>query len=147
MTITVQFTVAMDSEQKQLGNAKEIKFECDFDGVDPGIIQRHAIQNMIVTWQGQIRRNWGLFLEGKLPKVVLFGAALFPGRTRGVAPPMTTERAEEFILSQDRLTQVRTAITLMEKVGMEVPEELLEEESQLISVKKQSESFIEAHDL
>ena len=86
-TTTVKFKVAMDAEQKAAKNFKEVEFECSFDGVAPSIIQRHAIANQVVTWQGQIRNNWSKFLEGKLPKVVTFGNPLFEGgrgRTRTI---------------------------------------------------------------
>ena len=89
-TTTVKFKVAMDAEQKAAKNFKEVEFECSFDGVAPSIIQRHAIANQVVAWQGQIRNNWSKFLEGKLPKVVTFGTPLFEGgrsRTR----PITEE--------------------------------------------------------
>ncbi|HUW44852.1 MAG TPA: hypothetical protein VMW50_03560 [Dehalococcoidia bacterium] len=86
-TTTVKFKVAMDAEQKAAKNFKEVEFECSFDGVDPSIIQRHAIANQIVIWQGQIRNNWDKFLSGKLPKIVTFGVPLFEGgrnRTRPI---------------------------------------------------------------
>ena len=86
-TTTVKFKVAMDAEQKAAKNFKEVEFECSFDGVDPSIIQRHAIANQVVAWQGQIRNNWDKFLSGKLPKIVTFGVPLFEGgrnRTRPI---------------------------------------------------------------
>ena len=90
-TTTVKFKVAMDAEQKAAKNFKEVEFECSFDGVAPSIIQRHAIANQVVAWQGQIRNNWSKFLEGKLPKVVTFGTPLFEGGRGGRTRPITED--------------------------------------------------------
>ena len=90
-TTTVKFKVAMDAEQKAAKNFKEVEFECSFDGVAPSIIQRHAIANQVVAWQGQIRSNWSKFLEGQLPKIVTFGTPLFEGGRGGRTRPITED--------------------------------------------------------
>ena len=95
-TTTVKFKVAMDAEQKAAKNFKEVEFECSFDGVAPSIIQRHAIANQVVAWQGQIRNNWSKFLEGKLPKVVTFGNPLFEGG-RGRTRPITEDDIRAYL--------------------------------------------------
>lgn len=128
-TVTVQFKVAMDNEQKKAGNTRDVKFECSFDGVNMDDVKRLAIQQQIVRWQAQIRNNWDKFISDGLPRVVTFGNPLYES-ARGAAP-MTPERAEEFLMNADRLTQVRAAINLMEKAGMDVPDQLLEEEYNL----------------
>lgn len=96
-TTTVKFKVAMDAEQKAAKNFKEVSFECTFDGVAPSIIQRHAIANQIVAWQGQIRSNWDKFLSGQLPKVVTFGTPLFEGKRGGAARPITEDDIRAFL--------------------------------------------------
>ena len=90
-TTTVKFKVAMDAEQKAAKNFKEVTFECSFDGVAPSIIQRAAIANQVVAWQGQIRSNWSKFLEGQLPKIVTFGTPLFEGGRGGRTRPITED--------------------------------------------------------
>lgn len=144
-TVTVEFKVAMDEEQRKAKNIHNVKFECSFDGADMDMVKRLAIQQQVVRWQQQIRANWNKFLSDGLPSTIAFGVPLYEGKRSG-ATPMTAERAEEFLLNQDRLTQVRTAITLMEKVGMEVSVELLEEESLLIEAQN-SEVEVEQEDV
>lgn len=130
-TTNVKFKVAMDNEQKKLGNIKDITFDVSFDGVDPSVIQKAAIANMIVQWQGQIRSHWTEFTEKGLPEVVTFGNPLFASRGRAAAAPLTSEAALTHIKGQDRLTQITMAIDLMESIGQDVPDDLLEEELQL----------------
>jgi len=96
-TITVEFSVAMDSEQKRLNNVKKVKFECSFDGVATDVIQRHAIANMVVQWQGQIRGHWTEFVNGELPKTVVFGQPLFNSGRRATVRPMTEDEKKDFI--------------------------------------------------
>lgn len=124
----VTFKVAMNAEEKKAKNEKTVVFEVDFAGVGQDILQKHAVANMIVMWQSQIRSHWTEFTQGELPKKVTFGAPLFSGGRRSTCPVITVEKAEEHLLGQDRLTQVRMAIKCMRAAGMEVPDNLLEEE-------------------
>lgn len=124
----VTFKVAMNAEEKKAKNEKTVEFEVDFANVPTDIIQKHAVANMIVMWQSQIRSHWTEFVSGELPKKVTFGQPLFTGGRRSTCPVITVEKAEEHILGQDRLTQVRMAIKCMRAAGMEVPDALLEEE-------------------
>ena len=39
-TVTVEFKVAMDEEQRKAKNIHNVKFECDFDGVDMDMVKR-----------------------------------------------------------------------------------------------------------
>ena len=97
-TTTVSFKVSMDKEQMLLKNFKEVKFECSFDGVAPSLIQRHAIANQVVAWQGQIRANWDKFISGELPKVVTFGNTLFEStRVRTISKPVTEDDVRKFL--------------------------------------------------
>ena len=97
-TTTVKFNVSMDKEQMLLKNFKEVKFEVSFEGVEPSLIQRHAIANQVVAWQSQIRNNWDKFISGELPKVVTFGNTLFEGgRTRTVVKPVTEDDVRKFL--------------------------------------------------
>ena len=137
--VTVEFNVAMDAEQKKAGNVKKVKFECSFDGVDPGVVQRHAIANQVVAWQGQIRNSWDKFISGELPKVVQFGQPLFSGG-RGAQVPMTKEKATEFLKGQSRLEQVRAIISMMESSKMDVPQGLYDEEELLTMEQAEAEA-------
>ena len=97
-TTTVSFKVSMDKEQMLLKNFKEVKFECSFDGVDPSLIQRHAIANQVVAWQSQIRNNWDKFISGELPKLVTFGNTLFEStRVRTISKPVTEDDVRKFL--------------------------------------------------
>jgi hypothetical protein len=88
----------MDKEQMLLKNFKEVKFECSFDGVAPSLIQRHAIANQVVAWQGQIRNNWDKFISGELPKIVTFGNTLFEStRVRTISKPITEGDVRKFL--------------------------------------------------
>ena len=92
----VEFTVARDAEAKKLKDVEKVTFECTFDGVEPSIIQQHAIANMVVAWQSQIRNNWKEFLKGELPKTVTFGQTLFSGRKPAVSRPPTEQEIRDF---------------------------------------------------
>ena len=127
---TVTFKVSMNEEERKAGNTKDVRLEVTFDGVDDGLVRRYAVQHRVIAWQAQIKNNWDDFIAGKMPTKVKFDEPLFAPKRTGVAP-MTPERAEEYLLNADRLTQVRAAINLMEKAGMDVPDQLLEEEYNL----------------
>lgn len=78
----VKFNVAKNAEAKKVGNVETVEFEITFEGVPSEVIAKHAVANMIVAWQSQIRNNWDKFTKGELPKVVTFGEPLFEGRTK-----------------------------------------------------------------
>ena len=96
-TTTVSFKVAMDKEQKDLKNFKNVKFEVSFDGVPLSTIQKHAISSQVVAWQSQIRNNWDKFISGELPKIVTFGTPLFEGKRTVVTKPITEEDIRAFL--------------------------------------------------
>ena len=84
----VEFTTAMDAEQKKAGNVEKVSFVVSFVDVDEETIRKHAIANCVVGWQSQIRNNWDKFIDGELPKVVTFGEPLFaPKRVKTVVKP------------------------------------------------------------
>lgn len=95
-TVNVKFTVAMDAEAKKAGDVKTVEFECSFEGVDEDTITKHAVANMVVAWQSQIRNNWEKFIKGELPKAVTFGVPLFEGRGRAAAT-ITPEGIKAFL--------------------------------------------------
>jgi hypothetical protein len=138
----VTFKVAMNAEEKKAKNEKTVEFEVDFTNVPMDTLQKHAVANMIVMWQSQIRSHWTEFTQGELPKKVTFGVPLFAGGRRGTCPVITVEKAEEHILGQDRLTQVRMAIKLMRANNMDVPDALIEEEVLLKMMQEEEQEVV-----
>src|SRR3990167_9348648 len=96
MTQKVEFKVSMCEDDRKAGKTKKVEFEVDFTGVSQDTLRTLAISCQVIRWQAQIKSHWTEFLEGKLPKVVQFGAPLFSGM-KGAPAPMTTERATEFL--------------------------------------------------
>jgi hypothetical protein len=95
-TTTVTFKVALGDVERKAKDFKVVKFECSFEGVSQDTIQRAALQNQIVAWQGQIRSNWDKFISGELPKIVTFGNPLFAGK-RGGRGPITEADVKAFL--------------------------------------------------
>lgn len=89
--MNVEFKIAMDAEQKRLGNVKDVNLEVSFDDVDFAIVQKHAVANMIVQWQNQIRSHWTDFVNGKMPTEIKFGDPLFEGGRRATVRTMSME--------------------------------------------------------
>ena len=88
------FNISMDNEAKKAGDIRKVELEVSFEGVPDETIRKHAMANMTVAWQNQIRGNWTAFDEGKLPNEITFGEPLFATRR---AAPMTPESAKAFI--------------------------------------------------
>lgn len=95
----IKFKVAMDNEQKKLGNVEEITLDVDFEGVPDAIVRKAALAHAVVSWQSQIRSHWTDFKEGKLPTSVTFGNPLFTSTRRVAIAPITQETALAFIQS------------------------------------------------
>jgi len=131
MTQKVEFKVSMCEEDRKAGKTKKVEFDVDFTGVSQDTLRTLAISCQVIRWQAQIKSHWTEFLEGKLPKVVQFGAPLFSGM-KGAPAPMTTEKATEFLKGQSRLEQVRAIISMMETNKMDVPQGLYDEEELLV---------------
>ena len=141
MTQKVEFKVSMCEDDRKAGKTKKVEFEVDFAGVSQDTLRTLAISCQVVRWQAQIKSHWTEFLEGKLPKVVTFGAPLFSGM-KGAPAPMTTEKATEFLKGQSRLEQIRAIISMMEASKMDVPQGLYDEEELL--TMEQAEAKIAA---
>jgi len=90
------FRVAMDNEQKAIKNRYKVTIDVDFTGVPTEVIEKHAIANMKVHWQSQIRNNWDKFIKEGVPAKMTFGDAIYTS-TKSV---MTEEKAEAFITNK-----------------------------------------------
>lgn len=90
------FNISMDAEAKKAGDIHKVTLDISFEGVPQEVIEKHAMANMTVAWQNQIRNNWDKFEDGKLPEVVTFGDPLFESRK---AAPISTDSAKKFIES------------------------------------------------
>ncbi len=86
----IKFTIAMNNEEKKAKNTKEVIMNVNFDGVDPALIQKHALANMKVHWQAQLRNNWDKFIEDGTPDTITFGEPLYESAGR---KPLTPEAA------------------------------------------------------
>lgn len=84
------FNIALNKEAKEAGDIRKVELDISFEGVPDEIIRKHAMANMTVAWQNQIRNNW----EADLPETVIFGEPLFASRR---AAPMTQANAADYI--------------------------------------------------
>lgn len=120
----VTFKVKMDKDSV----AEEITLNVDFDGVADELIRKHAMANMVVVWQGQIRTHWTEYKEGKMPDSTTFGVPLFAGKRGGVTvvKKVTLESAKKWANEGTELEQLLKKIDLLEGMGIDVPIELLD---------------------
>ncbi len=117
----ITFKVKMDKHS----DAHEVKLNVSFDDVDEAIIQKHALANCVVGWQGQIRNHWDAFVEGKMPTEVTFGNPLFAStRGRTIVKQVTVDSAAEFLNGKSELNKLTALIDMMEKAGMDIPEDM-----------------------
>jgi len=92
----ITFNVSKDADAKKAGDVHEVEFEIIFDLVDDELIHKHAVANMVVAWQNQIRSNWEKFIADGLPDSITFGVPLYESRR---AAPMTEDNILRFIES------------------------------------------------
>ena len=117
----IKFTVKM----YKYSDKEEIILNVGFDGVEDEIIQKHALANMVVTWQGQIRTHWDAYKEGKMPTDITFGVPLFgASRGRTVTKKITSESANAWLNEGSKLDQLNKKIEMIESMGMEVPDHM-----------------------
>ena len=121
ITMKVEFKVAMDAEQKKLGNAQTITLDVDFDGVDDDTIRKHAIANCVVGWQSQIRNHWTEYVDGKLPESIKFGDPLFT-TARVKTRPMTDD---EMIAYVKALPEEQQADMIDQMIGNTLENEIV----------------------
>ena len=100
-----KFNIALNKEEKEAGNIRKVVLNISFEGVSEDTIRKHAMANMTVAWQNQIRNDW----EGELPEEVIFGEPLFASRR---AAPMTAEGAKKMLL--DNLSPEKMAEVIAE---------------------------------
>jgi len=131
--INVEFTVAMNAEEKKAGNIRKVALQVNMPEV-PKVVEDHAMANYKVALQSQFRNNWDAFLKGTYPKVVEFGQAIFSTRTRAVVRELTSEELAAKVIILPELARLSLLIDLMTKAGIEVPEEMLERELELKKV-------------
>jgi hypothetical protein len=118
----VTFKCARDMESKKLGQEKTFKMQVLFEGVSDEIIRKHAIANMVVSWQSQVRANWGK----ELPATVTFGQALFESkRSSGLT-------VEQQALNMNRKAQLELIMKLM---GDNCPPEIEQEYDALVDAE------------
>ena len=85
-----KFNVSMNAEAKKDGEVTEVILDVSFEGVSEDDIRKHAMANMKVHWQAQIRNNWDKFIEDGVPETVIFGVPLYESAGR---KPLTPESA------------------------------------------------------
>jgi hypothetical protein len=105
--ISVTFEVAMDAEQKKLGNVEKVKFVLEFPEGCEDQVQSDAVAHQIVKFQQQIRSNWDSFIKDGVPERVTYGQPLY-GRRTATRPP----------------TQAEIEAVMMQKISQLTPEGL-----------------------
>lgn len=88
--VSVTFEVAMDAEQKKLGNVEKVKFILEFPEGCEDQVQSDAVAHAIVKFQQQIRSNWDTFIKAGVPKRVTYGQPIY-GRKVASRPPTEAE--------------------------------------------------------
>ena len=126
---TITFKVAMDKEQAALKNTHTVTINVERPADIPDIIWSHAVANYKVKLQGQIRPNWDKFITDTFPKTLAFGETLY-AKAQPVAK-ITTESASKWLEEGTPLDQIKRKITMIEQMGLDVPEHMLEELARL----------------
>ena len=102
-SITCTFKVAMDKEQAELENHREVTLTVNFPEDCQDQLVADAMKSQIIKWQGQIRKNWGKFEADGTPEEITYGQALYESRRGVIVRKPTDEDVENFIIG--KLTQ------------------------------------------
>ena len=98
--VKVTFKVAMDKEQAELKNHKDVTFEVEFPAECQDQLVQDALKSQIIKWQSQIRNNWDKFIEEGVASKVVYGDSLYEGKRRTVVRPPTDDDVENFIIGK-----------------------------------------------
>lgn len=119
------FKVAMNDEEKKLGNTTTVVINVNRPDGIPDIIWDYACANYKVKLQAQIRPNWGLFIEDTFPKTLEFGQSLYAtARGRTIVKEVTVEATAELLNKKSELDKLTYIIDTLERAGMTVPDSM-----------------------
>jgi len=134
----IKFKVAMDAEAKKNKEFKHVEISVDMESADLETVRKYAIAHYKVVLQGQIRPNWDTFIteleEDKLSRTLYFGEALYSKSPK--VKKITTESAAAFLNHGSELEVLTKKIDLLEKMKINVPEEMWEELDRLSPVEE-----------
>lgn len=105
------FKVAMDKEQAELENHREVKLVVNFPEDCLETLVADAMKSQVIKWQGQIRKNWSKFEKDGTPDEITYGEALYESRKgRVIVRKPTEEEVEDFMTAK---------IAKLSKLGIE----------------------------
>lgn len=137
---TLTFTVAMNKEEGDKGNFKQID---NLTVVINGVKVEDLIAEGLKAWKVKHQspmRDHITEVEALSGTTVKFDDQLFTSTKKGGT--MSYDKAEELAMKQDRLTQIRLAIKLMRSNNMPVPDALLEEEVLLKMMQEEEQEVV-----
>ena len=109
----VEFTIAMNAEEKALGNIHKV--EVNVEKCDDATMLKYAMKAYIVEIQSQIRSHWDEFIQGEYPKELVVGQAMFESR-RGA--PITQAKATDVLAkAMENMTQ-EGKLAYLKKIGL-----------------------------
>ena len=109
----MEFTIAMNSEEKALGNTHKVSIEVS--KCDDETMLKYALKAYVVDVQAQLRNNWDAFIKGEYPKEVVIGQRLFESKK---GAPVTQEKAKDVLLKAMEGMTVDQKMEFLVKAGL-----------------------------
>ena len=109
----VEFTIAMNQEEKSLGNIHKVAL--DVTKCDDETMLKYAMKAYIVEIQSQIRSHWDEFIKGEYPKELVVGQAMFESR-RGA--PITQAKAADTLDKKMEGMSMEEKLAYLKEIGL-----------------------------